>query len=235
MSVIKKTWKELLQANSNLNGCLNDQNILSQAEALDTAFSTKYGVATHVKQCIQDMSDDYLSTDTESSTELWEDLEIFMSSFKVKDRRPIIKIKDNLLRYLRFLTKMIADEGLTRKMIVSRNFDNNNTSSNTDKNVYSETPSLDIQTFEDAISYASNVSRNDNEGESHQSGASGETATNVNWDEALKNIQFAFYNEIVDYITSLPSELYNYYSLDSRPITELIKYTRKTLFEIYHL
>ena len=213
-----------------------DSDIISLGSALDSAFETKYGTSTKVAIALTDISNDYLKpSNSPNARGLWEDLPIYLSSFKLKDRRVCLQIKDNLIRYLKFLLKMTNDEGLQRKMVVSRNFANNNSSSNTDKNVYSETPSIELQDFEEAIKYASNVSRNDNTGSSSQSGASGETATNVNWEEALKNLQFAFYNEIVDYIISIPSELYNYYSLDSRPITELVKARREALYNLYSL
>lgn len=213
-----------------------DNNIIGLGSALDSAFETKYGTLTKVANALTDISNDYLKpSDSPNARGLWEDLPIYLSSFKLKDRRVCLQVKDNLIRYLKFLLKMTNDEGLQRKMVVSRNFANSNSSSNTDKNVYSETPSIELQNFEEAIKYASNVSRNDNTGSSSQSGASGETATNVNWEEALKNLQFAFYNEIVDYIISIPSELYNYYSLDSRPITELVKARREALYNLYSL
>ena len=235
MAVIKKTWDEMLTEDNEISNII-DSTVITLGSDLDTAFNTKYGSSTKVAEALTDMSNDYLKpANSQNARGLWEDLPIFLSSFKLKDRRPSLQVKDNLIRYLKFLTKMVTDEGITRKMVVARNFANNNSSSNTDKNVYSETPQLVLQDFEDAIQYASNVSRNENIGSSAQSGASGETANNVNWDEALKNLQFAFYNEIVDYIISIPSELYNYYALDSRPITELVVARRKALRELYSL
>lgn len=234
MAVVKKTWNELMTENSSIEDIITS-DVITLSQNLDTEFNTKYGIKTRVEDCIKLVSQDYLLTVDNGGNGLWEDLPIYMSSYKVKDRRMCIQISDNLIRYLRFLIKMIADEGLQRKMVVSRNFNNLNTSHNTDKNVYSETPQLQLQTFEEAINYASNVSRSDNEGGSTQSGLSGETATNVNWDEALKNLQFAFYNDIIDYIISIPSELYNYFSLDSRPITELVCARRKALHNLFNL
>lgn len=232
---MKKTWDEILQEDNEITTII-DSDVITLATNLDSAFNTKYGVTTKVATALTDIANDYLKpSNSENARGLWEDLPIFLSNYKLKDRRPSIQIKDNLIRYLRFLTKMITDEGLQRKMVVNRNFNNSNTSNNTDKNVYSETPQLEIQTFEEAISYASNVSRNDNSGSSTQAGTSGETATNVNWEESLKNLQFAFYNEIIAYIVSLPSELYNYYALDSRPITELVVARRKALCDLYRM
>lgn len=232
---IKKTWDELLTENNEIVDVI-DSGIIALGTALDSAFNTKYGTSTEVANALSCIKYDYLSLSTsEDARGLWSDLPIWLSSYKLKDRRPTIKIHDNLIRYLKFLIKMTTDEGIQRKMVVARNFTNNNSSSNTDKNVYSETPQLSLQTFEDAIEYASNVSRNENTGSSSQSGSSGETSTNVNWEEALKNLQFAFYNEIVDYIISIPFELYNYYSLDSRPITELVKARKEALYNLFQL
>ena len=233
--VVKKTWNEILQENNEVS-TLIDSGIIALGTELDSAFNTKYSVSTKVATALTDILNDYLLTsNSDNARGLWEDLPIYLSSYKLKDRRASVQIKDNLIRYLKFLIKMTTDEGIQRKMIISRNFSNTNTSRNTDKNVYSETPQLSLQSFEDAIAFASNVSRNDNEGGSTQAGTSGETANNVNWEEALKNLQFAFYNEIVDYIISIPSELYNYYSLDSKPITELIKARKEALYNLYHL
>lgn len=234
MSVVKKSWDNLLTENEKISAIVSSE-VLAVAQDVDTAFNTKYGRSTLVKRALEEISQDYLKTVANGGNGLWEDLPIYMSSYKVKDRKICTQIEDNLIRYLRFIQKMVTDEGLTRKMIVNRNFNNTNTSQNTDKNVFSETPQIELQDFEEAIAYASNVSRNENTGGSTQSGLSGETATNVNWEEQLKNIQFAFYNELVEYIVSIPSELYNYYCLDSRPITELVKARREALYNLYRL
>lgn len=237
--VVKKTWNELLQENNGLTTNLITQKLSELATALDSAFNTKYGESNTLSKIANLLagiqSDYFVVMPSESGNGLWEDLPIYLSSYKLKDRRCANYFYDKLMKYITFLTKMITDEGLQRKMVVSRNFSNRNTSHNTDKNVYSETPQLELQSFEEAINYASNVSRNDNDGGSTQAGTSGETATNVNWEEALKNLQFAFYNELVDYICSIPNEVYRYYSLDSYPCTELLKYSYETLRNLYHL
>ena len=234
MAVVKKTWNELMTENSSIEDIITS-DVIDLASQLDDAFKTKYGVLTRVNDCIKLISQDYLTTVANDGNGLWEDLPIYMSSYRLRDRRICVQISDNLIRYLRFLVKMINDEGVTRKLYIQREFSNRNTSHNTDKNVYSETPELELQSFEDAIKYASNVSRSDNNGGSTQQGGSGETSTNVNWDEALKNLRFAFYNDIIDYIISIPSELYNYFSLDSRPITELVCARRKALHNLFNL
>ena len=232
---IKLTWDEFLDKDNNIETIINS-DVLSLGTQLDSAFNTKYGTSTKVSTALTLIKADYLlNSSAEGSNAIWKELPIWLSSYRENDKRPALKIQDNLIRYLRFLIKMTSDEGIQRRMVVARNFANNNSSSNTDKNIYSETPQLSLQTFEDAIAYASNVSRNENSASSSQSGASGETATNVNWEEALKNLQFAFYNEIVDYIISIPSELYNYYSLDSRPITELVKARKEALYNLFDL
>lgn len=234
MAVVKKTWDELILENSTIEDIVT-RDIIDLAEQLDQKFNTKYGVSTRVQVCLTLVNNDYLTAVSHEGNGLWEDLPIYMSSYKVNDKRMCMQISDNLTRYLRFLIKMIEDEGVSRKLQIQREFSNRNTSHNTDKNVYSETPQLELQSFEEAINYASNVSRSDNSGGSTQQGGSGETSTNVNWDEALKNLRFAFYNEIIDYIISIPSELYNYFSLDSRPITELICARRKALHNLFDL
>lgn len=217
MAVVKKTWDELLQKNNKMTNLFDNMSTL--ATAVDTAFNTKYNASTHVADVLSDIKTDYLTV----GSGLWKELEIFMSSFKEEDKRPYRTIQDKLTRYLVFFAKMITDDGLARSLITQRNFANNNHSGSTDKNYYSETPQIELSNFEEGIKYASNLGKNESIMNSSQSGASGETVKSKSWDEELKNLRFAFYNDLVDFIVDLPNTLYNYYALDSRPAMSLIK------------
>lgn len=227
--VIKKTWNEMLTENQAISTFITT-DIENLATGLDSAFNTKYGVQTKVKSVLDAIKEDYLTADG-----VWEDLPIYLSDYKLKDRRVCLQIQDNLIRYLRFLTKMVTDEGIGRIMSLNRNFTNTTSSSSTDNNLYSETPQIELNNFEDAIKYASNVAKNTGSSTTQQGGGSGETSKSTNWEEGKKNLDFAFYNEIVDYIIAIPNMLYNYFALDSRPITELLCARRRAIRNLFNL
>ncbi len=208
----------MLSQDNNLTQII-DNDLLTLAENMDTAFSTKYGQSTQIKNALTCIKNDYLTP----NTNLWADMDIFLSSFKLKDKRICIAIKDNLIRYIRFLTKMITDEGLSRSMSIDRGFTNSLSSGTQDKNYYSETPSMQLDNFEEAIKYASNLSKNEGTTNTSQNGTSYERNNAKTWDEARKNLEYAFYNDLMQYIIKIPNELYMYYALDGRPVPELMK------------
>lgn len=225
MAVVKMTWNDLVTSTG--IQYLIDNTITGLGDNLDSAFETKYGTRTNIASLLASINTQYLKpTPQVGSPNLWEDLPIYLSSYKVKDSRALSTIKDKLIRYLKFFTKMITDDGITRNLVTSRNFANNNSSTTVDKNLYSETPQIQLDNFENAIKYASNVARNDSNVTGAQSGASGETVTSKSWDEQMKNLRFAFYNDLAEFIADIPNILYNYYSLDSYPVPALVKARR---------
>ena len=232
MAVVKKTWKELT---TNLSSVISA--LFTEASTLagdvDTAFNTKYNTTLNsVSNALEMIRDDFLSP----ATTIWADMTIYMSSFKENDKRFIKVISDNLNKYLLFIKKMITDEGIKRDMIISRNYSNGTHSDGTDKNYFSETPQAELENFEDAIiRYASNLGKNNSSTDTRQNGSSGETTKSVNWDEQFKNLEFAFRNELVDYITRIPDMIYMNYCLDSRPFTEIRKEWYKHLKSLYNL
>lgn len=215
----------MIQETANNLTNIIDSGLETYAQELDALFLEKYSVTTQVKDSLL-ATKSYLLN---NSNNLWSDLPIFISSFKVKDQRPAKSIKDKLIRYMSFFTKMLTDDGIARSLVTSRNFSNRNNSSTTDKNYYSETPQIELTNFEEGIKYASNLGKNESTLSSGQAGTSGETVTSKSWDEELKNLRFTFYNDLVDFIVDIPNVLYNYYSLDSRPALEI----QKARFDYY--
>ena len=192
-----------------------------------------FSIVTQVKGLIDYINDYYF---TAGETCVWKDMPIYMSSFKEKDKRIVFTLRDRLLKYLRFFTKMITDDGLMRRMSVSRNFSNNSTDNNTSRNYYSETPQESLDNFETAIiQYASNLTKDTSNRNGTQSGNSSETATNLSWDEGMKNLRLVFYNDLVDFIAEIPNIVYNYYCLDSRPAPALVSEYYRSLIDLYRL
>ena len=217
MATIKKTWKELMTNQpSTLTAFFTATETL--ASQVDSAFNTKYGFSTNVSGALSAIKTDFLN----STNSVWDEMPIYMSSFKWNDRRFILDLQDRLQKYLGFIKKMITDEGLKRRMIINRSYSNGTHSTGTDKNYFSETPQAELDNFENAlIRYASNLGKNTNDTQTNQNGSSGETTTSTNWDEEFKNLEFAFYNDLVDFITRLPDMIYQNYCLDQRPFTEV--------------
>ena len=217
--VIKKKWTEQIQTVS-LNSLI-DTGIMTQGQALDSAMNTKFEIVTNVSGLLSYIKDYYL---VNSDACVWKDMPIYMSSFKEKDGRIVYTLKDRLLKYLRFFTKMITDEGLARQMSIDRGFDNSGSASESRKNYYSETPQEELDNFETAIvKYASNLSKDAVTSSNSQGGTSYERAKTTSWDEGMKNLRLVFYNDLVDFISSIPNIIYNYYCLDSRPAPALVK------------
>lgn len=231
MAIVKKEWTNFVNT-LGISLKFNSSNIATLIHTLDVAFQTKYGVITSTSSVYTTMLLSFFGNEQHN---LWNGLPLYTSSFKQNDMRIIYSIIENLTKYTIFLTKMIDDEGIQRKLLTSKEYTHNNTSDSGDKNLYSETPQIELDNFENAIKYASNLSKSDLHNESEQTGDSTETVTSTTWDEGLRNLRFAFYNDLIDYINSIPNLIYSYYSLDSLPVPELVKANREYFKTISNL
>lgn len=182
-------------------------------------------------RCVQE---DFLDPDSNSSNKVWDDLHIYVSSFKETDSRFIYLLANKLREYIAFYEKVLTNEGVQRNLVYSKEYGNEGSSSSTDRGTDSVTPQnsnlYDSQhpesdtLFDQAIAnYASSINKNKTSSTSSSSGSSDTTVTGVTWEESKKNIQMMFFNELKDYIMSIPERIYSWYSLETIPAPELCK------------
>lgn len=229
--ILRKTWAEKITKNS--LGDIIDTPALTLAQTLDQTMLTKFGIVTQTYNALSYIKTAYLINNDAC---VWKDLPIYLSSFKDGDNRIVYSLKDRLIKYLRFFNKMITDDGLARRMSLSRSFQNDYSDSGTNKNYFSETPQEELDNFETAImKYASNLTKDTSAKSGQQLGTASETSTNVTWDEAMKNLRLVFYNDLMDFVSWIPNIIYNYYCLDSRPYPALVKEYYKGIIDVFHL
>ena len=231
MAVIQKKWQEMITKNN--FGDIIDSDVLSLGTALDGVMISKYALVTQTYDMLSYVKEAYL---TVGSNLNWNDLPIWLSSYKEGDKRVVIGLKDRLKKYLRFYQKVITDDGLARQMTIDRSFNNVSADSDTNKNYVSDTPQEELDNFETAIiKYASSLTKDERSRRGNQNGTSNETAKNTSWDEGMKNLRLVFYNDLVEFISSIPNILYNYYCLDSRPYPALAKEYYKGMFNAFKI
>lgn len=190
----------------------------------------------------------YLDTDviTADNDGIWADIDIYTSSWIEKDKRFIYLLANKLREYIAFYKKVLSDEGVQRHLVYSKEYENDGNSNNIDRNINSDVPQnsnlYDSEhpesnsLFDQAIAdYASSIAKNKADTTSHTQGTSGTTVSGTTWDEAKKNIQMMFYNELKDFIYSLPERIYSLYSLDTIPAPELIKKMREHYHEVWDM
>lgn len=165
---------------------------------------------------------------------MWKDLLIYTSSYKDTDCRYVQLLIQKLYEYAGFYNKVLTDEGVQRHLVYAKDYSNQGQASSTERGTDSVTPqnsnlyNSDETTadtlFDEAIAnFASGINKNKASSSSSSSGDSTTTVTGTTWDEQKKNLQMLFYNELCDYIMSIPERIYAYYSLDSIPVPELCK------------
>jgi len=263
MAILKKTWKtQVLSAGnrqqlySTLNSVHNQQlgNLLS---AIDTYFESKTGVAgTGNKYSLSSLYDVvmtmYLGGNSQqiqpTQTSLWDDMVLFVSSFKESDIRVFYEIRNNLFEYLGFYKKMLTNDGVARKIANHREYSDSRDSDGKNQGLNSVTPQntalynsttqkIDNALFEQAIAdYASDISQDASVKHDEGEGESDSETSGYSWEEALKNVRLTFHNELTKYISSIPYLIYQYYSLETMPFPEIVKQyydNIKGLFESY--
>lgn len=220
------TWNELLTKSNGLVDII-DSDLFDIAHGLDVAFNEKYEEETFIRDLLERVREDYFTANG-----IWKDLPIWLSSFKENDRRFSFIIRDKLTRYMTFLTKMVIDEGLQRKLSIDKGFNNSASSGSRDKGYFSETPQMELDNFEEGIAYASNLSKNESTANSSQNGTSYTRESEATWKEQMENLRFAFYNELAEYIANIPNMAYSYFCLDGRPAGDIQIEYRKYLKDV---
>ena len=169
-----------------------------------------------------------------SDSLIWKDLDIFVSSYKENDRRFILLLKNKLREYVAFYKKILDDSGIQRALVYAKSYENDGNASSIERGLNSTTPQNSNlydsshpesdALFDQAIAdFASAIDKNKASSNSHSEGGSTTNVTGVTWEEGKKNIQLLFYNELKEYIMSIPDRIYSYYSIETIPVPELAK------------
>ena len=164
----------------------------------------------------------------------WKDLVIFVSSYKEYDCRYIQLLIQKMYEYAGFYKKILTDEGIVRDLTFRKDYSNSGSASSTERNTNSETPQNSSlydsshpesdSLFDQAIAdYASAIGKNKTSSNSYSGGYTETHASGTSWEETKKNLQMLFYNELCDYLMSIPERIYAYYSIDTIPAPELAK------------
>ena len=237
--ILKMKWNEVCTTWDTQFARLYNSTLLQDlAEELDGKVSSKivsedtYTV-TSIKDAL-DSLEEYLKDDEVDN--VWRDMTIFMSSFKFRTHRIVDELLNRLIQYMSFYNRMLEDDGVARKLVTHRDYSSTGQSSGEYKNYESETPQVQLTNFDDAIKYASNLEKNEDLRNTQKWGGSDFELKSFNWDEALRNMKMVFYNDLVNYVLSVPVLVYNYYALDQYPVQEsVIEYINymKNLRDIY--
>lgn len=164
----------------------------------------------------------------------WKNLLIYTSTYKENDVRYMQLLIQKLYEYAGFYSKILSDNGVQRALSYSKSYSNDGNADSLERGFDSVTPqnsalynaveSTADELFDKAIGdYASSIDKNKGHSESHNEGESSTEVTGVTWDEQKKNLQMLFYNELCDYLMSIPERIYSYYSIDTIPVPELAK------------
>ena len=208
-------------------------DLITEVDALFTAtYSEVYGANDHRLLYIYNEIADYYLTNNETYN-YWADMPIYVSSYRFKDKTPFGELNLRLTQYLGFYKKILTDKGLARSVTTHREYSNEGESDGNNKNFNSETPQINIDNFDDAIKFASNLAKNEDHTESSTSGESDLSVTSKSWEEAEKNMKYIFYNDLCDFLRKIPQWLYSQYALDSMPTPDLVKETFNYFKDIY--
>ena len=230
MAVKKITWKTLIQQ-------INANTIFTSAEneliAIDNLINEyTEGISTKELRDLMNYTKQYFFDVTNYN--IWNNLELYVSSFYENDKRFILLLQNKLREYIVFYKKILTDEGVQRALKYAKTYENDGSASSTERGTNSVTPqnsSLYDSThpesdalFDQAIAdFASAIDKNKTSSTSHAQGGSTTDVTGVTWEEGKKNLSLLFFNELKDYIMSLPERVYAYYSLETLPVPELAK------------
>ena len=230
MAIKKIKWKALmtnLDLNTELAKFTDDIEAIDEAlnEALETYSDTP------LKSILLTLNSDVLTSNTNG---IWSNLDIYISSFKEHDKRFVQLLCAKIREYIAFYTKILNDSGVQRALQYAKTYENDGSASGIERGTNSVTPqnsSLYDSThpesdalFDQAIAdYASAIDKNKSSSTSHSQGGSTTNVTGVTWEEGKKNLQLMFYNELKEYLVSIPERVYSYYSIDTIPVPELTK------------
>lgn len=229
--MIKKVlWKNLM---TNLDAKTEFEKFENEVKAVDDLINAKLsGYSTRPIYEILDLVNDQMLTDNQNG--IWADLPVYMSSYREHDKRFIFLLCSNLREYIGFYKAMLTNNGVSRALVYAKDYSNTGEASSTERKTDSETPqnsSLYDSThpesdtlFDQALAdYASAIGKNKASSHSESWGGSTTNVSGVTWEEAKKNLQYVFYNELKNFIMSIPERIYSYYSLETTPMPSLLK------------
>ena len=245
MAIKKILWKKLM---TNVTASQLFTDIEDILKGLDDSLNAKLGQEEesnlYEEENLYDLCH-FISSKvvTDSNDGIWKELPIYISSYKEYDERDILLLKNKLREYVGFYKKILDDEGLQRHLVYAKSYGNDGNTTSNDRGIDSSvpqnsnlydplTPDSDA-TFDQAIAdYASAISKNKAKTTSHTEGTSDTTVSGATWEESKKNVQMFFYNELKDFIYSLPERIYSMYSLSTIPAPELCKRFFEHLHEV---
>lgn len=216
---------------TNINASAELSPLLDDITAIDDMVNTYLSDYTNkpLKAMFQYILS-YIVTDSDSG--IWKDLPIYISSYAEYDKRNLYYVINRLREYLAFYKKILTDKGIQRRLVYDKEYDNESHSDSTNRGTNSETPQNSnlydpTQTtadtlFDQAIAnFASNINKDTAKSNADNSGSSSTVVSGATWEEAKKNIELLFFNELAKYIETIPERIYNYYSLETIPFAEL--------------
>ena len=226
MAIMKRKWDELI-TNVEAHDILDDMS--QEAQYIDSKLNEKS--ESFRSHDLEDLVT-YVRNNLLSVNGVWKDLHIYTSSFKWNDRRIIHLIKNKVREYMLFYRKLVTDDGVSRNLSYAKNYENSGSASSIERGTNSETPQNSSlynpsqpesdSLFDEAIAdYASNINKNKASSSSSNEGNSTTVVTGGTWDEQKKNLELVFFNELKEYIISIPDRIYSWYALDTVPFTEL--------------
>ena len=220
-------WKTLM---TQISAKTELEKFESDVTDIDTALNNGLTYSeSSLKDLLEVVTDEIL---TDSDDGMWAELDIWLSSFREKDKRFIYLLSAKLREYLKFYKKILTDSGVQRNLIYSKTYNNSGTASSIERGTNSTTPQNSSlydsshpesdSLFDQAIAdFASAIDKNKASSQSESHGGSRTGVTGVTWEEQKKNLQLMFYNELKDYIMTIPERIYSHYSLDTMPAPAL--------------
>lgn len=231
MAIKKLKWKDLM---TNINPMSEIIQFSDEIEGIDDLINENlinYG-GQPLKEILLTLNTDIL---TNANTGIWANLNIYVSSFKEKDKRFIYLVSAKLREYIAFYKKILDNNGVQRALLYSKTYANDGNADSSERGTNSVTPQNSSlydpahpesdSLFDQAIAdFASSIDKNKTASNSHSEGESSTNVTGVTWEEGKKNLQLMFYNELKEYLVSLPERIYSFYSIDTIPAPELTKH-----------
>ena len=245
MAIMKKTWNQLITS-VDAQDIFDD--ISQELESIDNYFNSN--LVSFRSKDLKDLMlyvDRYLLKPSQLEGEVyinvWQDLPIYVSSFKFSDRRFILLLKNKLREYVGFYLKLVQDSGVSRNLSYKKDYLNSGEASSVERGSNSETPNYSAlydsthpesdSLFDQAIAdYASNINKTKASSTNRNAGSSLTEVTGSTWEEQKKNLELVFFNELKDFIASLPERIYSYYAVDTVPFTELTREYFKYLYSL---
>lgn len=239
MAVKKIKWNQLM-SNIDAQDIFDDtEQELIYIDNKINQFSQSYA-SKPLRDLMKCVDDNFLKS---SNSNIWKNLDIYLSSYRENDKRFVLLMKNKLREYLGFYSKILTDTGVQRSLVYAKTYNASGSASSVERGFNSATPqnsSLYDSThpesdslFDEAIAnYASSIDKNKASSQTSSQGGSRTNVSGVTWEEQKKNLQLLFYNELKDYITSIPERLYSYYCLETIPAPELFKATVDYLIQV---